>query len=65
MSTSGATYPGVPQVVVASTSDEMNLAKPKSLIFINASSSGLAYNRFSGYFCLKYWSYLNVPMNNS
>lgn len=47
---SGATYPGVPQVVVASYSGVMNLARPKSeTLIIETSGFFEEYNKFSGY----------------
>jgi len=45
---SGATYPGVPHIVVILES-LTNLARPKSEIFITEPGSLLAYSRFSGF----------------
>ena len=48
VSTSGATYPGVPQAVIIKF-ESITFESPKSLTFIFESSFGFSYNKFSGY----------------
>lgn len=56
-SISGATQPGVPQAVVAS-SPQRKRARPKSAILMIAAESLVAYSRFSGYSC---YTHSKVP----